>query len=382
MALARQRKRKVVGIIILVVVLVLVAFIGVTAGVGVLGFNKNMDRVSEIKSAECGLTPHMEDGVWTFVTDEEFRILQLTDIHIGGGAFSISKDRKAIDAVETLIKRVKPDLVIVTGDVDYPIPFQSGTMNNMRGAKMLAETMENLGVYWAVTLGNHDSEIYSYYDRSEIYEFYASQKHCLVDNTDNGTDDTNYVINVKNTKGEIIQSLYLMDTHSYTKGILSDYDGLHQNQIDWYASEVARMNELNGGKLVKSMVFMHIPMREYQYAWEEYRANGYKDTENVKYYHGKALETDEKVCCSIEDDDMFETALELGSTQGFFVGHDHLNYYSIDYKGIRLSYGMSIDHLAYAGIENKTSQRGGTIITVGTDGSMNIVNERLVQEEA
>lgn len=382
MALVRQRRRKIVGIVILVVVLAIIAFLGIVAGVGVLGFNKNMDRADEVTSANCGLTPQIEDGVWTFTTDEEFRILQLTDIHIGGGAFSIEKDRKAIDAVETLIKRVKPDLVIVTGDVDYPIPFQSGTMNNLRGPKMLAKTMEKLGVYWAVTLGNHDTEVYSYYDRDEIYEFYSKQPRCLVDNSDKTTDDANYVINVKNTSGEIVQSLYIMDTHSYTQGFLSDYDGLHQNQIDWYASEVARMNELNGGKLVKSMVFMHIPMREYKYAWDEYKANGHQNTENVTYYHGKALEDDEKVCCSVNDDTMFETALELGSTQGFFVGHDHLNYYSIDYKGIRLSYGMSIDHLAYIGIENKTSQRGGTIITVGTDGSMDIVNEPLVKEEA
>lgn len=381
MALARRRKRKVARIVVLVVVLFIIAAIGVLAGVGVLGFNKNMDRASEITSAECGLTPVMQDGVWTFVTDDEFRILQLTDIHIGGGALSIEKDHKAVSAVETLVKRVKPDLVIVTGDVAYPVPFQSGTLNNKRGAEMLAETMEKLGVYYAVILGNHDTEVYSYYNRDEIYDFYSKQPHCLVDNSDKTTDDANYVINVKNTSGKIVQSLYIMDTHSYTKGFLDDYDGLHQNQIDWYRKEVNRMNALNGGETVKSMVFMHIPMREYKYAWEEYRANGYKDTDNVKYYHGKALETDEKVCCSVNEDLMFETALELQSTQGFFVGHDHLNYYSIDYKGIRLSYGMSIDHLAYIGIEDKTSQRGGTIITVGTDGSMDIVNEPLIKAE-
>lgn len=51
---------------------------------------------------------------------------------------------------------------------------------------------------------------------------------------------------------------------------------------------------------------------------------------------------------------MFDTALELGSTSGFFCGHDHYNNASIEYKGIRLTYGMSIDYLAMPGIEKET----------------------------
>ncbi len=377
MALARKSKGKTAAIVILVIVLVAVVLVGVLGGVGLLGFKKNTKKVESVTTANCGLVPTKEDGVWTFRTDKEFRILQITDVHIGGGALSIEKDQKAVSAVETLVKRVQPDLVIATGDIAYPVPFQSGTLNNKRGAEMFAQLMENLGVYYAITLGNHDTEAYSYYNRDQIYDFYSQQPHCLLDNSDKSTDDANYVINVKNTAGKIVQSLYIMDTHSYTEGFVSQYDGLHQNQIDWYEKEVARMNELNGGELVKSLVFMHIPMREYKYAWEEYKANNYQDTANVKYFHGKAQEEDEKVCCSVNDDNMFETALALGSTQGFFVGHDHLNYYSVEYKGIRLSYGMSIDYLAYIGIDEKDEQRGGTIITVGTDGSMDIVNEPL-----
>ena len=60
---------------------------------------------------------------------------------------------------------------------------------------------------------------------------------------------------------------------------------------------------------------------------------------------------------------MFDTALELGSTSGFFCGHDHYNNASIEYKGIRLTYGMSIDYLAMPGIEKETKQRGAELIT-------------------
>ncbi|MBR2479946.1 MAG: hypothetical protein IKB56_01430, partial [Clostridia bacterium] len=94
-------------------------------------------------------------------------------------------------------------------------------------------------------------------------------------------------------------------------------------------------------------------------------------------YYGKAKEKDEKVCCSVPEDEFFETALELGSTQGIFCGHDHVNFWSMEYKGIRLTYGMSIDHLAYIGIENEHEQRGGTIITISTEGEMTIEQSRL-----
>ena len=73
----------------------------------------------------------------------------------------------AIEAVVKTVDRVKPDLVIVTGDMAYPVPFQAGTFNNKREAEMFASMMERLGVYWTITFGNHDTEIYSLYDRDE-----------------------------------------------------------------------------------------------------------------------------------------------------------------------------------------------------------------------
>ena len=58
----------------------------------------------------------------------------------------------------------------------------------------------------------------------------------------------------------------------------------------------------------------------------------------------------------------------MGSTRGTFCGHDHLNNLSVTYKGIRLTYGLSVDYLAYIGIKNYGAQRGFTRITVRPDG--------------
>ena len=381
MALRRSGKGKTaLAIVSTVLCVILLALAGVVV-VDVISYKQNIRIVESKDFIGSPLTPVMEDGVYTFYTDREFKILQLTDVHIGGGAFSVGKDRKAFDAVETLIKRVKPDLVVVTGDIVYPVPFQSGTIDNRRETELFVSLMDSLGVYYAVCFGNHDTEDYSLYRRDDLYNIYRSSKYCLIDRAE-AVDDINYAINVKNSAGIITQTLYLMDTHSYVEGFLDEYDGLHQNQIDWYEAEVNRMNNLNkaideNAPSVKSLVFIHIPLREYETAWEEYRANDYNDTENVTYYYGKAKEKDEKVCCSVPEDEFFETALELGSTQGIFCGHDHVNFWSMEYKGIRLTYGMSIDHLAYIGIENEHEQRGGTIITISTEGEMTIEQSRL-----
>lgn len=57
---------------------------------------------------------------------------------------------------------------------------------------------------------------------------------------------------------------------------------------------------------------------------------------------------------------------------GFFCGHDHYNNASIEYKGIRLTYGMSIDYLAMPGIEKETKQRGAELITIHPDSSWDL----------
>ena len=54
----------------------------------------------------------------------------------------------------------------------------------------------------------------------------------------------------------------------------------------------------------------------------------------------------------------------LGSTKGVFVGHDHMNNYTVNYQGIQLSYGLSCDHNIYV-----VPFRGGNLINIKEDGS-------------
>lgn len=378
--------------VIAIILAVFVALLGILALIGVAGVSANRKFIGTIPAAakENQLKPTKDEaGRTTFVTDREFKILDLTDIHIGGGFASIQKDKKALNAVAAMVTAEQPDLVIVTGDISYPVPVQAGTFNNKSNAKLFADLMEQLGVYWAPVFGNHDSESYSFYSREDIGALYESDAypHCLFQA---GRDDVygvgNYCINVKNTKGEVVQTLFMIDSNSYTDtGILASatwmYDCIHKDQIDWYEQELKDITAQNNGVQPKSLAFFHIPLAEMKTAYYEYRDNGFKDTENVKYVYGEAKEKNDVVYPSEKNEGFFDRVLALGSTQGMFFGHDHLNNISLEYKGVRMTYGYSVDYLAYIGIKNYGAQRGCTVITVAPDGSFESRLENYYQEK-
>lgn len=414
----RSRNKKRGGIIALIVIGSIIGcialFAGIIAIINVSFYNGHIDMIKEITpvgtSSKYEPILDEENNAWTFVTDENFKVMQLTDIHIGGGAFSNWKDDMAINAVAKMIQAEKPDLVIATGDIAYPVPFQSGTFNNKKEAEIFATLMEQLDVYWAVVFGNHDTEIYSYYSREDISNVYSEDRweHCLFLSGDSDVDGYgNYNINVQNSKGITTHTYILMDSHAYRDtdkfGIKWDYDNIHENQVEWYRKTIERVNRENLAAFenlsivekglylasigattlptVQSSLFFHIPLVEYKDAWTEYQQNGYKDTEDMQYITGKMGEENEMVCCGVGEDNLFETVLELGSTKNIFCGHDHLNNIRMRYKGVYLNYGMSIDHLAYPGIWKQTEQRGCTVIMTDTKGNLTVSLNKLTDYE-
>ena len=217
----RKRKKllKIIGIILAIVVL----FFAVTSVITVVGRSNNMKKIESFEQVkiENQLVPvEDENGYWTFTTDEDFKVLQLTDIHIGGGWMSGKKDAMALNAVAAMVTAEKPDLVIVTGDIAYPVPPQAGTDDNLASAKMFANLMEKLGVYWTVTFGNHDSESYSYFDREAVAALYGSGEfeYCLFQAGPEDVDGFgNHTIEVKNSDGIITQAMILIDSQAYIK---------------------------------------------------------------------------------------------------------------------------------------------------------------------
>ncbi len=369
-----------------------------------IAMNKYIDSFESVEY-ENQLTPQYdEDGVAYFVTDGDFKVMHLTDVHIGGGVLSVQKDKMAINAVAAMITAEKPDLVVATGDISFAVPW-SGTINNAYAHNYFKRLMENLGVYWTVTFGNHDSEAYDYYKRDKVAEMYEDEdmKYCLFDSDDGEIyGEGNHVINVKNSSGLITKSLIMMDTNAYTDedplGINWIYDNIHEDQIEWYRGVIEKYSAYNQSRLinmeisgeptpanaedfttVQSLLFVHIPIMEVRDAVDLYLEEA--DTDELKYLSGKIGEDAPYVYCSEINEQMFETMLELDSTKAMFYGHDHLNNLVVEYKGITLSYGYSIDYFAYAGIHKIGSQRGCTVINCSPDTSFEITHENYYQDK-
>ena len=320
-----------------------------------------------------------ETGVYTITSStEDFKILHLTDIHIGGSLYSYRKDMKALKACFAEIEHTKPDLVVVTGDLCFPLGIMSMSLNNSAPVQQFAAFMRNTGIPWAFTYGNHDTENLSTLNKTELNEVYKSLSYKTSGNLlypytqPDIMGRNNQLIELRNTDGTLNTGLFMIDSNAYTGEGINVYDYIHDDQVEWYADEVKRMNA-EAGKTVNSFVFFHIPLQEYKTATELYLDG----SDEVKYFFGENPGdhggiTNDLVCCSDYPSKMFDTALELGSTTGFFCGHDHYNNASIEYKGIRLTYGMSIDYLAMPGIEKETKQRGAELITIHSDSSWDV----------
>ena len=112
-------------------------------------------------------------------TDKDYKILQLTDLHLGFGMFSGKKDKLALSAVAKIIKKSRPDLIVLTGDSIFPFFPKSGTMNNGRQARILTAFMDRFKIPYTLCFGNHDCELGAFCNKDELADIFAEGKYCI-----------------------------------------------------------------------------------------------------------------------------------------------------------------------------------------------------------
>lgn len=358
---------------------------------------KNYIKTFDKVKYDTQLVPVVEDGYYTFKTDGDFRIMQLNDIHIGGGHYTLKKDKKTVYEVMTMVQVEKPDLIILNGDSTFCVPALfngGGTFNNKMAAKRVIQIFETLGVYYTTSFGNHDTEAFDIFNREQIGKLYMNDKYkyCIFHSDFNDYGVSNQCILLKNTNGNIRKAIMLIDSNDYIDDSLSAsmnwlYDVIHDEQVKW-AKDL--LTSLGGGTPVKSLFFCHIPVGEFEEAYRELKANNFADTENTKYISGVwdeivdpdmggriwygGCHTDK----APKDNDTFFEQLGpdgINSLEALFCGHDHTNNAVVTYKGVYLAYGNSLDNIAYDDIALYGLQRGSMIVTVKGDNTFTIVHK-------
>lgn len=313
-----------------------------------------------------------EDGYYsiTKTIDKPLKVLQLTDLHIGGGYLSRHEDMRALAIAYGAIQATKPDLIVITGDIACARAHLALSRNNLNCFRIVTDMLEKTGIPYAITFGNHDSDGKATHKRRELAEYLVSRQHSVMvtnEETEVITGFSNYLVKLRNYDGKLNSVVFLLDSNEYIKAEnRKTYDYIHADQVEWYEKETKRINA-EERRNVPSHVFFHIPIREYNDAWNAVT----KAERSAVYYYGSR---DEEISCSKMDSLLFSKVLELQSTKALYCGHDHLNDFSVRYKGVRFTYGQSIDCLLYA--KNLSEHKGATFIKINQDGNFKIKGKK------
>jgi hypothetical protein len=150
------------------------------------------------------------------------------------------------------------------------------------------------------------------------------------------------------------------------------YSHLLPLQIEWYKWAVDGMAKHNADTPAKSFVFKHIPFYEYNYAHDLWVESGFCET--IGFGHKMR----EVVCSPPKEfnNGFFNVIKEYKNTTHVFVGHEHINNFTILYEGIWLTYTLKTGDRSYFNAD----LNGGTVITINSLGDVDVRHHHILWE--
>jgi hypothetical protein len=200
----------------------------------------------------CSKSDPLTDYRKVLAFHEGFSLLWLTDLHWGNKASGVDYAVETAhfqSILQDASKEKVPDLLVFTGDV-----FQN---ENEADVDAFFALVENSGIPWAFTFGNHDQTPFLQ-DPDFLPRKIKACPHAIYANPSNDglTGNANYFINLV-TAGKTKYRLYLIDSNSYKNPAdsSSGYDIIHSEQLNHVKSIVSEEGPAPG------LAFFHIPLR-------------------------------------------------------------------------------------------------------------------------
>lgn len=264
----------------------------------------------------------------------KFKIMQIADTQ---EIPAISSD--TVKLISAALDAEKPDLVVFTGDQikGYSSFFlgEKGKQHVESTIKALIAPLEERGILFTVTFGNHDGE--AALNNSEQFEIYRQSPMFVCSAPASEDDKGTFCLNISDKF-----LVYLFDSHSKAEN--GGYAAVNFKQLDWYRS-VRDSYE----SPLPSIAFQHIPTPEFfdvikpvkRFTKGAVRAYGNHKNEfyildpqncGLRDFMG------ESPAAPYENSGEIDAFLEKGEMLGLFVGHDHNNSFVADFKGIKLGY--------------------------------------------
>ena len=253
---------------------------------------------------------------------DAFRVLALTDTHLFPEDYE-----EGFECISKLTSAAEPDFVLFNGD-----NFFGKKGEDLDFYSRLDDYFIGKGVKWTANLGNHDGE-YNSSTREGLAMHLHSLPGTVFELNAIGKRYGNYFFDTP-VEGA---SLAFLDSGTYASPserirsrFRSPYAALKKEQIAFYLKKAA------GKRAV--FLFLHIPLNEFE--------NGYylaladcsviygAVRENIRR-DGTLNRRGDIVCSPAVNTGFFEAALKEGNLKAVFAGHDHLNDFAVDYKGVR-----------------------------------------------
>lgn len=272
-----------------------------------------------------------------------FRIMQIADTQ---EIPAVSPD--TIRLISAALDKEKPDLVVFTGDQikGYSSFFmgEKGKAKVISTIKALIKPLEDRGIPFTMTFGNHDGE--AALNNCEQFEIYKESPMFVYADSASDNDKGTFCLSISDKF-----LVYLFDTHS--KAADSGYSGINSEQINWYRSVRDSYPQP-----LPSLVFQHIPTPEYfdvikkvnRFTKGCVRAYGnHKNEFYVLDPHNSRVGDFmlESPAAPFKNSGEVDAFFEKKEVLGLYVGHDHNNSFVANYKGIDLGYAQGAGFNVY-----------------------------------
>jgi DNA repair exonuclease SbcCD nuclease subunit len=243
----------------------------------------------------------------------KFKILQITDIHLGENEQSLwgpEQDRKTWIVLDKVLTMETPDLIVLSGD---QLTGNNCKENATSYYRMLGEFLSAYDTPWAMIFGNHDDQAYEIYGTHQTIPAKYSRRDLLeIDQSfplslsEGGplevTGTTNYVLDV-NLEDTAAAQIFFLDSGggSYPKTI-------DDSQIQWFQEQASKSQ-------LPAVAFQHVPTEAYQFADACAGFQGEEGIDPLEYDAGIA-----------------NALAESGRVSFLAVGHNHGNDYCCPYN--------------------------------------------------
>lgn len=271
------------------------------------------------------------DTALSFDSDGKFKIMQINDTQD-----TDHMNKRTVAFIKKAIEKENPDLVVIVGDM-LSDAFLFATEDRIKDAlNCLGDIMKETKTPFAVTFGNHDHDLEDVLSTEGMMKVLLENEYCV--SATDGCDAGTYNLPILSSDGtKYALNLYMMDTNNKNKDE-GGYQGVYSYQVDWYKEKSDELKNANGGEIVPSVVFQHIPVKEiYQLLKVVDRKEADSAVYSTKYKYWYQLDEsklidpatglDEAPCSENLDivTGQYESWLEKGDIIGAFFGHDHVN---------------------------------------------------------